>query len=165
MLREQERATKIALELEKSKNNAQYGTYTLPNWRGSQLTLLVIMLDNNCMAYNTSDPRSASMRFQYCRQHSGADLSFFQNRNDEDVQKAQEEILQYMVKNRYFGEAILENPVVRGREPVLLTAKGYIVKGNVSVAILREIGEKNLYCAVLPEDATDDEIKNFSDAY
>ena len=165
MFKEQERATKIAQEVKKSKDSTPYGTYTLQNWRGSQLTLPVIMLDNSYMAFNTVDLRSASMHFQYCGQHSGTDLSFFQNRDDEDVQKAQEEIFQYMVKNRYFGEAILENPVVRGREPVVITAKGYIVKGNVSVSILREVGTKELYCVVLPEDATEEEIKNIKDEY
>jgi len=165
MFHEQERAALIAKEVEKSKTGTAYGVYTLPDWRGSQLTLPVLMLDHSCMAYNTADLRSASMQFQYGRQYPEAGLFFFQNKDDEKVQQAQQEILLYLVKNRFLGEAILENPVVRGREPVLITAQGYIVKGNVSVAILREIGERNLYCAVLPADASEDEIKNFTDQY
>ncbi|HAF63038.1 MAG TPA: hypothetical protein DCK95_12045 [Anaerolineaceae bacterium] len=163
MLHEEERAAFIAERVEKSKTSTENGTYTLSGWRGSELTLPIMMLDNKFMAYTISDPRTASMHFQYGREHPEAGLFFFNNGDDEKVQRAQEEIILYLVKNRFLGEAILENPVVRGREPVVITSKGYIVKGNISVAILREIGEQMLYCVVLPDDATQDEINKFDD--
>jgi len=163
MFHEKERAAFITGELKRATTSLENGTYTLSGWRGGDLTLPVMKLDNAYMAFNISDPRAASMHFQYAREHPEVGLFFFQNHDDEKVQKTQEEIFLYNVKNRFFGEAILENPVVRGREPVIITSKGYIVKGNVSVAILREIGEQMLYCVVLPEDATQDEINKIED--
>jgi len=165
MIHARERATFIAQQVKNIEADPNCKKYTFHNWRAMDLDLPVIKLDNKYMAYSTTDLRTASMHFHYGREHPDAGLFFFQNADDEKVQKAQEEIMLYMVKNRYLGEAILENPVVRGREPVIITSQGFIVKGNFSVAILREIGEQMLFCVVLPADATQEEIRKFEDQY
>ena len=165
MIHAPERAAHIKRKLDETKDQPGGETYTLKNWRASDLTLPIIELDNAYMAYSIGDARTSSMHFQYGREHPEVGYFFFQNAEDERVQTAQQDIMLTMVKNRYFGESFLENPVVRGREPVIITADGTIVKGNFSVAILREIGERILYCVVLPEDATPAEIENIVDAY
>lgn len=129
-------------------------TYPVP-FRQRQIDLRKIEVPIDFPLYNMHNGRTHRAQAQYIEQHGLAE-DFFADPEDPDAQRAQGELLLGMAELQRLDEDLAER---QQRDPIILTADGFIVNGNRRTAWLRaESGAEHLAAVVLPSAATAPDI-------
>ncbi|MBK9636723.1 MAG: hypothetical protein IPO63_02500 [Bacteroidetes bacterium] len=149
------RALKVANE---DISHREY--YTIKNWRSKQsnpLHLKVIRIDCDYLMFRIENSRTEIQQMKYLREHSGLPSDLFKDPESSNAQEIQEIILNQINKNA--GKDFFDDLALRGQdESAIITHDGYLVNGNRRTAALKQLGERYINCAVLPEDTTAKDI-------
>jgi hypothetical protein len=129
-------------------------TFPVP-FRQRQVNLVVTDVPIEFPLYNVLSGRTHRAQAEYIDRH-GVAADFFADPEDEDVQRAQHDILVAMVDEAGLARDLYEKSQ---RNPLVLTYDGFVVDGNRRLAALRRDGDAQYVSAVvLPEDATPAEV-------
>ncbi|MDP8956153.1 MAG: hypothetical protein M3N24_04235 [Actinomycetota bacterium] len=129
-------------------------TFPVP-FRQRQANLVVTDVPIEFPLYNVLSGRTHRAQAEYIDRH-GVAADFFADPEDDDVQRAQHEILLAMVDDAGLARDLHEKSQ---RNPLVLTYDGFVVDGNRRLAALRRDGDAQYVSAVvLPEDATPAEV-------
>lgn len=151
-----ERITHIRKENKAAQEKKDNATFTVQGWRDQDIRLPIVRIAEEYLMYRIENTRTFRQQLAYIAQNN-LPKDFFENKESEEVQEAQGEILLDMINAK--GSAFLYDLTDRGqKEPAIITIEGYIVNGNRRTAALRHIGEKYVNCVVLPETTSDDDI-------
>jgi hypothetical protein len=152
MKKRTERIEYLKERLTASESETKVPTYTINNWRDKPLYLPIIRVDNDYLMYRMENSRTEIQQLKYIHSNPNLPNDFFTNPESEDVQFAQENILNDI--NNRSGKEFLEDLKRIQKRPIIVTVDGYIVNGNRRIAAFRAINKRYVDCTVLPEDAT-----------
>jgi AraC-like DNA-binding protein len=107
--------------------------------------------------FRIENSRTEIQQMKYLREHPELPTDLFKDPESSKAQEVQEIILGQI--NRSAGKDFFDDLSHRGQdEPAIITHDGYLVNGNRRTAALKQLGERYINCAVLPEDATAKDI-------
>lgn len=158
-------------ELIKRAVDASSETYSFYEHKNQKTNLPKIRLDITVPIYRMQNYRTRTAQLKYVHEHNKYSDFFSAGQENETVQQAQHGILVAFSKE---GRSDSISPIYdelqseEQREPLLITMGGVIVNGNRRLAAMRELlterptefrSFSHVDCAVLPESATPDEIR------
>lgn len=149
---------------------ASNDTHIFHEFRNQRKDLPLIRLDITIPLYRLNNYRTSTAQIK-CIRDQGHQKDFFSGGEENDPpQRAQHDILSRMAKEGTGSIAKIwdELETNRQREPLVITADGVTVNGNRRLAAMRELYAQDpgtfssfshVNCAVLPEDASNKEIR------
>lgn len=143
---------------------------TFHEYQNTRYELPIVRLPISLPIYRMANYRTKTRQQSYIKQN-GKPIDFFKiGQENIEAQQAQHDILVQLAKKGIEGSItpiieVLEQDVQK--DPLLLTYDGVVVNGNRRLAAMRYLySEKNkndfeyIECAILPKDATEDEIRD-----
>ncbi len=139
------------------------------DFRSQKTTLPVIRIDIGVPIYRMENFRTFTDQTEYLKREGKPSNYFLTGQENESVQQLQHDILVTLAKTGRADSVVAVIDVLereRQREEILITARGVVVNGNRRLAAMRELYTdparfpefSHVDCAVLPEDATAEEI-------
>lgn len=151
---------------------APVGEFEFHDFRNAPIKLLEIVLGIEVPIYRMENYRTFTDQREYILKEGLSPAYFTAGQEVESVQQVQHNLLATLARR---GVADSVVPVIdvlqkeKQREAILITSSGVVVNGNRRLAAMRELLPKepsfsHVRCAVLPEDATGDDILNIEAA-
>ncbi|MGE4396260.1 MAG: hypothetical protein AB7D34_02255 [Sulfurimonas sp.] len=154
----------------KNKISGSNKTHRFFEYQNTLNELHLIRIPLSLPIYRMANWRTRTRQQHYIRIEEKSSDFFSSGQENEDAQQAQHEILVEFAKQ---GKAVSITPIIDvlendvQKEPLLITYDGVVVNGNRRLAGMRYLYEtKNrkefeyIECVVLPENATEEEIKD-----
>ena len=150
-------------------------THRLDDFRGHNIDLDAVRLEIGLPVYRMANCRTFSYQ-QTAIAQKGLDINFFaKGQESTEAQKEQHEILRKITKSAKASIANIDEVLTLDgqREPLLITSTGVVVNGNRRLSAMRELYSRDtkkfsnfshVDCAVLPSDATADDIDDIEAA-
>lgn len=148
------------------------GELVFHDFRNASTKLPEIMLGIEVPIYRMENYRTFTDQREYSLKEGLPQAYFTAGQEIESVQQVQHNLLAALARRGVAGSVV---PVIdvlkkeKQREPLLITSSGVVVNGNRRLAGMRELlpdepSFSHVRCAVLPEDATADDILNIEAA-
>lgn len=153
----------------KKSQEASIKTSQLDDFRGSSIDLKVIEIPIHLPVYRMANCRTYSEQKNAIAEKGLASDFFDKGQESSSAQSEQHLILRKITKNAKSSIAKIDEVLEQEgqREPLLITASGVVVNGNRRLSAMRDLyaldpvkfaGFSHVKCAVLPSDATADDI-------
>lgn len=144
--------------------------FTFYEYQNTRYELPLVRIPLALPIYRMANYRTKTRQQSYIKQYEKTNDFFKLGQENIDAQQAQHGLLVELAKKGIDGSVtpiveVLEQDVQK--DPILLTYDGVVVNGNRRLAAMRYLyNEKNqkkfeyIECAILPRDATEDEIRD-----
>jgi hypothetical protein len=151
---------------------APVGEFEFHDFRNTSVKLPEIMLGIEVPIYRMENFRTFTDQREYSLKEKLQTNYFTTGQEIESVQQVQHNLLAALARRGVAGSVV---PVIdvlkkeKQREAILITSSGVVVNGNRRLAAMRQLlpdepSFSHVRCAVLPEDATADDILNIEAA-
>lgn len=153
-----ERITAIA----KEKSSATR-THRFYEYREETSDLPVIRLNIQIPIYRIANYRTNILQISWLRKHKEVDDDYFSaGQENESVQQLQHDFLWDLAQTEKESlNSIIETlQNEKQKEPILITSSGVVVNGNRRLAAMRELQFTYVDCMVLPDSATEEDLKD-----
>jgi hypothetical protein len=151
---------------------APVGNLPFHDFRNTSAMLPEIVLGIEVPIYRMENYRTFTDQREYILKDKLSSNYFTVGQEIESVQQVQHDLLAALARRGVAGSVV---PIIdvlkkeKQRESVLITSSGVVVNGNRRLAAMRELlpeepSFSHIRCAVLPEDATADDILNLEAA-